>query len=1000
MPADLSGVKLVIKQQEVYGDYSYYKGELRLEGRKIAEFNYNTNNEYDDVPLALDWIEVQKKHRGKELSKVIQAEIIERAKRAEKPSSTYYATVMDPKQRPIKGMQSLLGKDNVRVTETDYEQTDGSDQFRVPMGDGTFIKERREVEATIPNQYTPEQRKLIQNIKDAVKAGSDEKTILGHIDAWAKATLPPGRLLSFGPQEFAALAWQTGRTAVAALGSFAQWSKQMVQTYGPKVKSFLKQIWIDSKAIRQNAFDFATVRYLSSRADKIWQNADRNPQSPTLRKLANLLHTKDGTEATGEVSSIPQRIREERIKFANAFARISEQFASEFLNMDKAARQQWDEDFRDYVLGNKKPTDPKVAKAVAEYRQLMGELLAFQREAGINMGDVGGNYFPRVYSPEAIDADLPGFLQAAAEMYRQRDARLGNPIKSDAEYDSLANAWAFRIQNGNVDQVQLNSAAMPEQSEMPSSTKSREFTEEEAALADKYLSRDIERITLSYIGRATKAAEVARAFGPKGEKFTAMIAQLGQDKVPMDTIEETAGLVRRTLGYGIERHSKGAAAVIDWSNAVVAAGFLGFSFINNVLLEPVSYGVRTGNPLLALRAVAETWAGAVRVLSRGDLINKPVKALFGTRVAMAESFNEAMAEQLGLLQREMEHSFMDAHWNYTEEKGSPAARWVIQRVQKANLMQQTEHAKVAASVGIARLAVRDNVRFMMGQAPIQKFFKKLGMDVTAPGSSKIILNENGVPEAEHKAFAEFVMGLEGKDDAAYQAAIMSNDRMAFLYRQAVQRMSNGMSIKANAALKMDSADKVEGKMMMQLMNYSYAYANLVKDAMYNKAMAALTGSRSQITMLDRARLAVPLLVGGTLSIAAAEAGKQIIGALWPTDGTEEREKKEWWENVLDSASYAGMFGPKVEFVAKLINRGQFPVGPSLDAGGKAVAAAGGLVMGGDTPQRTANKQIYNAGVKPVVVGGSAAIHPFLGFMANQAMRQESTRDMFIGEKPQ
>jgi hypothetical protein len=315
-------------------------------------------------------------------------------------------------------------------------------------------------------------------------------------------------------------------------------------------------------------------------------------------------------------------------------------------------------------------------------------------------------------------------------------------------------------------------------------------------------------------------------------------------------------------------------------------------------------------------------------------------------------------------------------------------------------MQQTEHAKVAASVGIARLAVRDNVRFMMGQAPIQKFFKKLGMDVTAPGSSKIILNENGVPEAEHQAFAEFVMGLEGKDDAAYQAAIMSNDRMAFLYRQAVQRMSNGMSIKANAALKMDSADKVEGKMMMQLMNYSYAYANLVKDAMYNKAMAAGTGSRAQITMLDRARLTVPLLVGGTLSVIAAEAGKQIIGALWPTEGTEEREKKEWWENVLDSASYAGMFGPKVEFVAKLVNRKQLPVGPTLEAGVKTVAATGGMVMGGDTPQRTANKQIYNAGVKPVVVGGASAIHPFLGFIFNQAMRQESTRDMFIGEKPQ
>jgi hypothetical protein len=327
------------------------------------------------------------------------------------------------------------------------------------------------------------------------------------------------------------------------------------------------------------------------------------------------------------------------------------------------------------------------------------------------------------------------------------------------------------------------------------------------------------------------------------------------------------------------------------------------------------------------------------------------------------------------------------------------ARWIIQRTQQANLMQQTEHAKVAASAGIARLAIRDNVRFMRGQAPLQKFFKKLGMDVTAPGSSKIILNENGVPEAEHQAFADFVMGLEGKSDADHQAAIMSNERMAFLYRQAVQRMSTGMSIKSNPALKMDSSDKLEGKMMMQLMNYSYAYANLVKDAMYNKAKTAVAGSRNQVNMLDRARLAVPLLVGGTLSVIAAEAGKQLIGALWPTEGTEKRDELPMWRKLLDSASYAGMFGPKVEFLAKIMNRGQLPVGPSVEGAGKTVAAVGGMSIAGDSPQRSAKKQVYNSAVKPVVVGGSAAMHPFLGFMANQAMRQESTRDWFIGEDP-
>ena len=213
-----------------------------------------------------------------------------------------------------------------------------------------------------------------------------------------------------------------------------------------------------------------------------------------------------------------------------------------------------------------------------------------------------------------------------------------------------------------------------------------------------------------------------------------------------------------------------------------------------------------------------------------------------------------------------------------------------------------------------------------------------------------------------------------------------------------KRWSTGMSIKSNPALKIDSSDKIEGKFLMQLMNYSYAYANLVKDAMYSKAKAAATGSRDQITMLDRARLAVPLLVGAPLSIIAAEAGKQIIGALWPTEGTEKRDEMEDWRKLLDSASYAGVFGPKVEYLAKLVNRGQIPVGPALEAVGKTLAAAGGLTQDGEAGERSAKKQIYNAGIKPLAVGSASLAHPFLGFMVNQAMRQESVRDEFIGEK--
>lgn len=857
--------------------------------------------------------------------------------------------------------------------------------------------------ATVAGEKASEaMRKIEAELKAAVESGASPETISEKMDAWAKETLPGGQLLSVGPNHFAAMVWQAARQTQQALGNFAQWSKNMVHTYGPKVKPFLKQIWADSQQVRRNVYDIVTVRYLSSRADKMWQNVSRYPNSPTMRKLANLLSPRDGAGATGEQTAVQRRIREESTKFANGWANILQSFGTDFVGMSKDQRRQWDEDFRDYVLGNKTPTDPKMVKAVDQYRQLMGELLGFQRDAGVEMGDRGGNYFPRVPNSDAVAADLPGFITAAAEMYRQRDVRLGNPAKTTAEYEKMAGDRAFRIQNGNIDAVQLNSTAIPDQSDTPSSTKPREFTDDENELIAKFMSKDIDRVTLAYIARSVKAAEIARAFGPKGEKFTAMIASLQKEGVPMDVITETAVRVRKTLGYGVERHGKLAASALDWGNTVVAAGFLGASFINNLLLEPVSYGIRTGNPYLGLKALAMTWAGTIRVLSRpSEGMNARIEKAFGTRVGMAKSFNEAMAEQLGLLQNEVERSFIDAHWNYTEENGSPLARWVIQRVQQANLMHQTEAAKVAASVGIARLALRDNVRFMRGEAPLQKFFQKIGINATAPGSTRLILKENGVPEAERQAFADFVMSLDGKSDADYQAAVMANSREAFLYRQAVQRMSNGMSIKTDSALKMDSADTTEGKLIMTLMNYSYAYANLVKDAMYSKALKAVN-PRERISMLDRGRLAVPVLVGATLSVLAAEAGKALVNALMPTEGTEKRDEMDDWMKLLDSASYAGLFGKKFEFLAKAVARKQMPVGPILDSGIKTAAAGYAavhdLTVDGEEPGRTAQKQLFNTGTKPVLVGGAAAVHPFLGFMVNQAMRQEDVRNEFIGEK--
>jgi hypothetical protein len=273
------------------------------------------------------------------------------------------------------------------------------------------------------------------------------------------------------------------------------------------------------------------------------------------------------------------------------------------------------------------------------------------------------------------------------------------------------------------------------------------------------------------------------------------------------------------------------------------------------------------------------------------------------------------------------------------------------------------------------------------------------MDVRADKSVAVILKENGVPEADHDAFIDFVLKLENVDDKKWRKEIMdSANPMARHYRRAIQRMSIGMSIKTNPALKTANADTPVGRLLMTLMNYTYAYANLVKDRMYS--MAAATFSKDAST-IDRLRFAAPLVIGGTLSVLGAFASKALLRALWPSEGYEKYEKQGKIRKAFDAASFAGMFGPKLEYLFKFFNREQAPGGPVVEAAsnlGRAAFSAADLPES-EARQRNLKKQAYGTIGKPVVVGAAAAAHPFFGFLATQAMNREEVRNAVIGKPP-
>lgn len=169
-----------------------YAAQIKYDGKPVANLDM-TSEVYEEGKglFSLDMIDVDPKFQGRGLSTILQAEVYELGKRANPPVDTAVATVLDPKARPLKSMQKLLGKKNVDILESTTEATDEHDQFGyegsnddlVEMAErdgvdfyerGQKFRDRREIQGNIP-QYTPEQRQLINDIQAARAAGDMPK---------------------------------------------------------------------------------------------------------------------------------------------------------------------------------------------------------------------------------------------------------------------------------------------------------------------------------------------------------------------------------------------------------------------------------------------------------------------------------------------------------------------------------------------------------------------------------------------------------------------------------------------------------------------------------------------------------------------------------------------------------------------------------------------------------------------------------------------------------
>jgi hypothetical protein len=724
--------------------------------------------------------------------------------------------------------------------------------------------------------------------------------------------------------------------------------------------------------------DVLRGRYFDGISTKAHQNAERTG-SAAVRAVADIIHTRPGTENPSSERDLPKAIMSARIKYQNKFNEIMRPLRDQLGRMTSEQREQFYRELVDQITGRTNIQPGVAGHAATQLIDLLKELHDYRTAAGEDLGQVQ-QYFPAVYNSELITANRTAFIADATRAYELELSQDPNLTPQEIQAKAAAAAAAlYRTHTRGMGDAEWASIFNSGQnSSTENSSKERVFGRQAQGIMSKWQTPDPFYVISRYIGSAVKRAELVRRFGPEGQNWEAMSNAMEADGVPIETINEMGQLVKLAAGLGSTPLDNSERMFMDTVNLYTAAAAMGKSAMNN-LYEPAAMGIRgstVGNPFRTVNAYAETWSRFIRNLVQ-------MLPVLGQHVG--PTFWQEYGEHIGSIHNSLDDAWMSMHaMEHGMEETSPAMRWITNRVYQANLMEATENAKLQASHALGHAYILDHASMLDGSHWIARLLK---FDTRSTAEEAML--ELGIPKSKQDAFAAWCATVkQTKDRGARMAMMTDGSEMARLYEEAQIRFSHQSAVRANRAHKPVFQDAVLGRLALQLMSFSYSYYSEVTDRMYRMASRAVT--TKDMPAIQRISMMLPLMLS-PLTVVAMGALFESKDYLFPTESSEKRKKDHWIYKLFNAASFAGMFGPKLEMATKYIARDQPPggvAGQTLVGAGRVGKKAIELSMDDNkTPaqKEAALKQAAaRAAIAPIkgaaVIAGSA-LHPAAGAAA-------------------
>ncbi len=384
----------------------------------------------------------------------------------------------------------------------------------------------------------------------------------------------------------------------------------------------------------------------------------RQTDNPALIQLSNMF-----ARGTGRITTEPGYWQARNTKIG------------EFTNIAKGVFDGLDleqsSEFLDYVYEAKNFDDAPAEwqERITTLRGLMRRMLQYQRDAGIEIRDLGENYFPWVMDLEQMENSRDGFYDVVnQDKYREDRVSIATTVNSRRLRSQAAHAqiqtpfidqWAGQVARGQEAQLpewinpdELISEAQVADYIYNGALSSQGYvdvevdTENDApymrfmntrilnfvdpAEIRPYLSDRADQTVLSYVYQAVKHAEYSRRFSEDNTKLEQLLKEAREFGATDDDIKLATDAVHANMGtYGIERAMwlnkhlglalpRPRAPINDTLNRAMGAmlvfqnlKYLGLATVTS-LVDPVGISVRGNSINMALKSLSRAVVETVR----------------------------------------------------------------------------------------------------------------------------------------------------------------------------------------------------------------------------------------------------------------------------------------------------------------------------------------------------------------------------------------------------